>query len=173
MVVKAALPGILHKTETGGVVLGVTGPVGLRAACRALMDRFGDARFLIQEQVAAGLELLVGGHRDPVFGPTLLCGLGGVFTEALREVSLRLLPIGRDEALSMLREGRRGVLLRGFRGTPPCDERLLAAALTGVGDLLLDHPEIAELDLNPLIVSGGRAVAVDVLIIVGRAAPRR
>jgi len=173
VVVKTALPGLLHKTEAGGVVLGVREPGELREACRALADRFGGTRFLVQEQVKAGLELLMGGRRDPVFGPTVLCGLGGVFTKLMRDVSLRLLPIGHEDALAMLREGRKASLLRGFRGMPPCDERLLAAVLTGVGDLLVNHPEIVELDLNPLIASGERVVAVDALIIVGRVTPCR
>ncbi len=166
VVVKTAVPGLLHKTDAGGVVLGVWDEAGLREACRDLGDRFGSPRVLVQEQVGAGLELLVGGRRDPVFGSTLLCGLGGVFTELIRDVSLRLPPIGHDDALAMLREGRKGALLQGFRGAPPCDEQVLASVLAGVGDLLVDHSEIAELDVNPLIVAGKRAVAVDALIIV-------
>jgi acyl-CoA synthetase (NDP forming) len=150
----------------GGVVLDVRDPDGLRAACRALADRLGPSRVLVQEQVAGGVELLVGGRRDPVFGPTLAFGLGGIFTEVWREVSLRLLPIGPDDAVELLREGRAAALLRGVRGRPACDEAGLASVLTGVGDLLADRPEVAELDLNPLIAAGARVVAVDALIMV-------
>lgn len=166
VVVKTAEPGVLHKTEAGGVIVGIRSPGDLREACRVLAERVGSGPILVQEQVAGGVELLVGGRRDPVFGPTLACGLGGVLTELLREVSLRLLPIGRDDAIAMLREGRKASLLRGFRGAPPCDESALAAVLEAVGGLLLDHPEIVELDVNPLIAAGERAVAVDALIIV-------
>jgi acyl-CoA synthetase (NDP forming) len=148
------------------VIVGIRSPGDLREACRVLAERVGSGPILVQEQVAGGVELLVGGRRDPVFGPTLACGLGGVLTELLREVSLRLLPIGRDDAIAMLREGRKASLLRGFRGAPPCDESALAAVLEAVGGLLLDHPEIVELDVNPLIAAGERAVAVDALIIV-------
>ena len=120
----------------------------------------------MQRQVGPGLELLVGGRRDPVFGPTVVFGLGGVLTEVLREVTLALAPLGPAETRAMLREGRTAALLGGFRGSPPCDEGRLAAVLTGIGDLLVDHPEIVELDVNPLIARGAEAIAVDALLIV-------
>jgi acetyltransferase len=166
VVVKTARPGLLHRTEAGGVVVGVAGPAELRAACRGLAERLGGGPLLVQEEVAGGVELLVGGRRDPSFGPVVLCGAGGVLAELIGEASLRLLPIGPDDAVAMLREGRKATLLGGFRGAPPCDEAALVAVLTGVGDLLVDHPEIEELDVNPLIATAGRAVAVDALIIV-------
>ncbi len=122
----------------------------------------------VQQQVERGVELLVGGRRDPVFGPTVLFGLGGVLTELLRDVSLRLAPLDAADARAMLREGRKAALLRGFRGGPTCAERPLEAVLIGVADLLADHPEIVERDVNPLVARGGQSVAVDALVIVER-----
>ncbi len=168
VVVKTARAGLLHKTEAGGVILNVRDGSALREACRALAERFGPAPVLVQQQVAPGLELLVGGRRDPLFGPTVVFGLGGVFAELLREVSVRLAPLGPDEATAVLREGRAAAALRGFRGTPPCDDGTLAVVLVGVGDLLVDQPAISEVDVNPLIARGDLAVAVDALIIVER-----
>jgi acetyltransferase len=167
LVVKTAQPDVLHRTEAGGVVLGVTDGETLVRAIRALEARLGPGALLIQEEVPRGLELLVGGRRDPSFGPTVLVGLGGVLAELLRDVSIELAPLAPGDARAMLAGGRRAALLRGFRGAAPVDEGALAAVLVGVGDLLVEHEEIAELDLNPLIASGGRLVAVDALIVAG------
>jgi acyl-CoA synthetase (NDP forming) len=169
VVVKTASPGLFHKTDAGGVVLDVGDEAALRQACAGLAARFGaGAGFVVQRRVPAGVELLVGGRRDPVFGPTVVAGLGGVLTELWRDVALRLAPLDEAEARGMLREGRKAALIAGFRGAPPCDERPLVAALVGIGDLLVDHPEIVELDVNPLIAHGAQAVAVDALVIVDR-----
>jgi acyl-CoA synthetase (NDP forming) len=168
VVAKTASAAVLHKTDAGGVVLGIGDDAALRQACRALATRFGAAPVLVQRQVDGGLELLVGGRRDPVFGPTVLFGLGGVLTEILRDVSLRLAPLDAAEARAMLREGRRAALLGGVRGRPACDEAALVAAVVGVGDLLVEHPEIGELDVNPLIARGVQVIAVDALVIVDR-----
>ena len=166
LVVKTARPDVLHRTEVGGVVLGVADGDALTRAVRALEARLGPGPLLVQEEVPRGLELLVGGRRDPSFGPTVLVGLGGVLAELLREVSIGLAPLAADTARAMLAEGRRAALLRGFRGAPAVDEGVLADVLVAIGDLLADHPAIVELDLNPLIASGGRVVAVDALVLV-------
>ncbi|HEV8308835.1 MAG TPA: acetate--CoA ligase family protein [Methylomirabilota bacterium] len=169
VVVKTARPGILHKTEAGGVIRDVRDDQALEAACRSLDERLGGGPYLIQEQVAPGIELLAGGRRDPQLGPTVVFGLGGVLAELFREVALRLGPLAPEDAREMLREGRAAALLRGFRGAPPCEEAPLAAVLIGIGDLLVDHPEVLELDVNPLIAAGTRVVAVDALIVAGKA----
>jgi acetyltransferase len=167
LVVKTARPDVPHRTEAGGVVLDVRDQAALGEAVRALEERFGPGPLLVQEQVAAGLELLVGGRRDPTFGALVVVGLGGVLADLLREVGVGLAPLGAADARRLVGEGRKGALLRGFRGAPPVDEAALAARLAAVGDLLLDRPEVAELDVNPLIASGGRLVAVDVLVLLG------
>ena len=166
LVVKTARPDVLHRTEVGGVVLGVGSREALTRAVRGLESRLGPGPLLVQEEVPRGFELLVGARRDPSFGPTVLVGLGGVLAEVLREVSIGLAPLARDEARAMIVEGRRAALLRGYRGAPAVDEGALADILVGVGDLLVEHAAIAELDLNPLIASGGRVVAVDALVLV-------
>jgi acyl-CoA synthetase (NDP forming) len=126
---------------------------------------------LVQEEVPRGLELLVGGRRDPSFGPTVLVGLGGVLAELLRDVSIGLAPLALDDARAMIVEGRRAELVRGYRGAAAVDEGALAEILVGVGDLLVERPTIAELDLNPLIASRGRIVAVDALVLVNPESP--
>jgi acetate---CoA ligase (ADP-forming) len=164
---KTARPDVLHKSDAGGVILDVGDEPALREAWGQLAGRFGGAPVLVQQQIPAGVELLVGGRRDPVFGPVVVCGLGGVFTELVRDVSLRLAPLGEAEALAMLREGRKVAVLRGFRGGPAADERALAAVLIAVSELVVAHPEIVEVDVNPLIARGEHVVAVDALVIVG------
>jgi acyl-CoA synthetase (NDP forming) len=166
LVVKTARPEVLHRTEAGGVILGVTDGAALTRAVRVLEARLGPGLLLMQEEVPQGLELLVGGRRDVTFGPTVLVGLGGVLAELLRDVSIGLAPLAPGAARALLAEGRRATLLRGFRGGAPVDESRLADVIVGVGDLLADHPPIVELDLNPLIASGGRLVAVDALVVV-------
>src|SRR5262249_18608281 len=156
----------LHRTEVGGVVLGVRDEAALRRAVAALESRLGPGPLLLQEEVPPGIELLVGGRRDPTFGPTVLVGLGGVLAELIRDVSVRLAPVGTAEAREMLAEGRRASVLGGYRGAAAVDEAALAAVVIGVGDLLADHATIVELDLNPLIASGGRLMAVDALVLV-------
>ena len=166
LVVKTARPDVLHRTDVGGVVLDVRDEDALARAVRLLETRLGAGPLLIQEEMPRGLELLVGGRRDPSFGPTVLVGLGGVLAELYRDASVGLAPLAREDARVMLGEGRRAALLQGFRGAPAVDEDALAAVLVAIGDLLVEHPAIAELDLNPLIASGGRLVAVDALIVV-------
>jgi hypothetical protein len=120
----------------------------------------------VQEEVSRGLELLVGGRRDPSFGATVLVGLGGVLAELLRDVSIGLAPLAPEAARAMLGEGRRAALLRGFRGAAAVDEHALTGALVGVGNLLADHEAVVEVDVNPLIAAAGRLVAVDALVLV-------
>jgi acyl-CoA synthetase (NDP forming) len=171
LVVKTARPDVLHRTEAGGVVLGIGDEDALARAMRALEARLGPGPLLVQEEIPGGLELLVGGRRDPSFGPTVLVGLGGVLTELLRDVSVGLAPLPRERARAMLAEGRRSALLRGFRGAAAVDEDRLADVLVGVGELLVDQTAIVELDLNPVIASGGRLVAVDALVLVNPDGP--
>jgi acetyltransferase len=166
LVAKTARPDVLHRTEAGGVVLGVRDAEDLTRAVGAIEARLGSGPLLIQEEVSRGLELLIGGRRDSSFGPTVLVGLGGVLAELLRDVSIGLAPLSHDDARTMLVEGRRAALLRGFRGAPAVDEDAVSAVLVAIGDLLVDYAAIEELDLNPLIASGSRLVAVDAVILV-------
>lgn len=169
VVVKAGRPGLLHKTEVGGVLTQVRDAPGVREACGTLRMRAGAEHFIVQEQVGPGVELLIGGRRDPTFGPVVVVGIGGIFTEVMRDVGLALAPLDADAARTLLREGARGRLLAGPRGLPRCDEEPLAEMLCSVGDFLLAEPRVLEIDLNPVIAAGHHAVAVDVLVIAGSA----
>jgi len=167
VVVKAGLAGLVHKTEVGGVRMDVRNAAAVRRACAELRVRAGAQYFVIQARVGPGVELLLGARRDETFGAVVAAGLGGIFTEVMREVAFRLAPLGRDEARAMLHEGAQGRLLAGPRGLPACDDGPLIDALLGVGDLMLAEPRILEIDLNPVIAAGREAVAVDVLLIAG------
>ncbi|HEX8928673.1 MAG TPA: acetate--CoA ligase family protein [Actinomycetota bacterium] len=166
-VVKVLDPAITHKTEVGGVHLGVEPGPSLQAALDAVDRLVSPARYLVEELLPAGLDLIVGGLRDPSFGPVVLVGLGGVVAEALGDSSLRLAPLSAGDGHEMLEELRGRELLDGFRGGPTVDRDALVALLRSVGDLLLAHPEIAELDVNPLrATGGGELIAADALIVV-------
>jgi hypothetical protein len=121
----------------------------------------------VQRQVARGVELLVGARRDETFGPVVAFGTGGVLTEVLRDVSLRLAPVAADEAEEMLGEGLRARLLAGPRGLAPVEPAAVIRAIVAVGALIAATPRIVEIDVNPLIASGAEVVAVDAVVIVG------
>lgn len=166
VVMKASAPWLSHKTEAGGVRLDVRDAAGVREACRAMAASAGAQGFVVQERVGPGVELLIGARRDETFGPVVAVGVGGIFAEVMRETVVRLAPLDADEARAMLRGGARGRLLAGPRGLPACDDAPLVEAVTGLGELMLAEPRIVEIDLNPVIAAGRRAVAVDALVIV-------
>ncbi len=165
--IKIVSPKAVHKTELGGVALGVTSAEDAVAAARGMEGRMSAAGvegFLVQE-MASGLEVIVGIVDDPQFGPCLALGLGGVVVEAIRDVAYRLLPIGRGDVAEMIAELRGRVLFDGFRGEPARDVDALAAAATGLSDayaVLRDR--ISEIEINPLVLRarGEGACAVDI-----------
>jgi acetyl-CoA synthetase len=166
VVVKADAPGLTHKTEAGGVLLDVGDAGAVRAACARLRARFGTERFVVQERAGPGVELLLGARRDEVFGPVVAFGAGGVLTEVLRDVSVRLAPLGEGEAEAMLEEGARPRLLAGPRGLRPVEGSALVGLIHAVAGLIVTEPRIREIDVNPLIAAGAEAVAVDALVIL-------
>ncbi|MCY1500686.1 Protein lysine acetyltransferase Pka [compost metagenome] len=179
VVVKIVSADIPHKSDVGGVALGLRGAAQARAAFERTRDLALTARpearldgALVARMLTGGVECIAGVHRDPVFGPVLMFGLGGIHVETLRDVSLRALPITRDDALAMVRELRAFAILNGARGRPPVDLDSIADALCALADFAqragdsLDSAEI-----NPLIArpqAEGGCVAVDALV-VGRA----
>ena len=176
VVLKIASPEILHKTDVGGIEVGIGSPEELHIAYDRLLDRARayapDAQLdgvHVQEMVPAGREVIIGMDRDSVFGPLLMFGLGGVYVEVLRDVTFRLCPVDTREAERMISEIRAFGLLRGARGEPAADLDAVAEALSLVSALALDMPDIQELDINPLIVgdAGEGAWAVDVRIGIG------
>ena len=165
----------LHKSDIGGVRLGIQDAAGLRDAIAAIDRAAAERRvavegYLIEEMAPRGVEVLVGGIVDPVFGPAGVVGLGGVLTEVLDDVVARICPIDADDALEMIREMKSWPLLSGVRGQPAADVDALVdvlLALGGARGLMMDHAQrIREIDLNPVIVSPHGAVAVDARIIL-------
>jgi acyl-CoA synthetase (NDP forming) len=161
---------LLHKTEMGLVHLNLADETALRAAAADVEETAGAdlEGFLIQPQVAGRRELVAGLFRDPQFGPVVMFGIGGVFTEAFRDVSFRLAPLTRADAGEMLDEIQGKKLLGPFRGELPADRYALIQTLTGLSQIAAEHPEIMEIDVNPLLVSpDGRIQAVDALCLIG------
>jgi acetate---CoA ligase (ADP-forming) len=167
VVVKADAPHLTHKTDVGGVVLGVRDAEAVRNAWRMLSARTGATRVVIQEHVGPGVELLIGARRDDVFGPVVVLGTGGVLTEVAHDVSVRLAPVPDEEIEEMVSDGARPRLLAGPRGLPPVDRAALAALVRRVGDLIAGESRVREIDINPVIATGARLVAVDALVIGG------
>ncbi|MFV9674991.1 MAG: acetate--CoA ligase family protein [Anaerolineales bacterium] len=175
VVLKIASPDILHKTDVGGVKVGLQNATDVRDAFDLITYR--SQRYLpeahlwgcqVQKMVPSGLEILIGMNRDPQFGPLVTFGLGGIYVEALKDASFRIAPFSRDEAAQMLTEIRAKALLDGVRGEPPVDKETLIEALLRISQLVLDFPEIAELDINPFIVyeEGRGGVALDMRLIL-------
>jgi len=175
VVLKIASPDILHKTDVGGVKLGLDSPTDVRDAFDLITYRAGrympDARMwgcLVQEMVTGGREILVGMNRDPQFGPLVAFGLGGIYVEALKDVAFRVAPFSRKEAEEMIHEIRSYPLLAGVRGEPPADHEAMVDALMRISQLVTDFPEIVELDINPLTVfeEGRGAMAIDMRLVL-------
>ena len=164
--VKRVAPGLVHKADVGGVALDLGNAEEVRAAFAGLVGP--GEHGMLQQMVQGGVEVIAGGHRDRQFGPLVMFGLGGAYVEILQDVAFRLAPLGRAEALDVIAETAAGRLLAGVRGRPPCDVNAVADALQRVAQLMTDLPQVAEVDLNPLIVStdGAGAVAVDVRIVL-------
>ncbi len=173
---KAIAPGLVHKTEAGGVRLDLRGEEEVRAGAEqmaALLASKGHppVGFLVQEMVREGVEMIVGVVHDPQFGPVVACGAGGVQVEVLRDVSVCLTPLGREDASEMIRALRTYPLLTGFRGAPVCDIRALEDALLRVSELAEDLPQVAELDCNPIRVHQEGAAILDARVRVAPFAP--
>jgi acetyltransferase len=178
VVLKIASPDILHKTDIGGVKVGLSTPQDVRDAFELITYRaqryLPEARLWgcqVQEMVpAGGVEVLVGMNRDAQFGPLVTFGLGGIYVEALKDVTFRIAPFSKREAEEMVGEIRSKGLLEGMRGQPPADKEAIVGALLRVGQLVQDFPEIAELDINPLVVYGvgGGAVAIDMRLVLAQ-----
>lgn len=164
VVLKAIRAEVIHKSEAGAVRLGLGDRAAVRDAARSLRSDLGPGPLLVQRQAAPGLEVVIGAVRDPVFGPLVVAGLGGIWVEALDDVALRVAPIGVAEARSMLAELRGQALLDGGRGRPPVDRASLARIIARVSAWVARAPWLAELDINPLIVTPDGPLAVDARI---------
>jgi len=176
VVLKIASPDILHKTDIGGVKVGLQNPSDVRDAFELMVYRaqryIPEARIwgcLVQEMApSGGLEVLVGMNRDPQFGPLVTFGLGGIYVETLRDVTFNVAPFSQFEAEEMLTQIRAHALLDGVRGQPPMDKVAIVDTLLRISQLVQDFPEIIELDINPLMVyhQGEGALALDMRLVI-------
>jgi acetate---CoA ligase (ADP-forming) len=175
---KASAPGLVHKTDAGGVRLGLEGADAVRAAAAEIEQSVARAGYLldglvVQPMAPVGVELIVGVVHDHSFGPVLACGAGGIAAELVRDVTVRITPVTDVEAREMVRSLRTFPLLDGYRGASRCDLPAIYDVLLRVSAMVEAHPEIAELDCNPLIAGPRDVVIVDARVRVETAAPPR
>jgi acetyltransferase len=180
---KIQSPQIMHKTEACGIVLNVSSDREVRAAYRDILSRAKNylrnapaliQGVLVQEMLKDGVEVIIGSTRDPVFGHVLMFGLGGIFVEAMKDVSFRITPLGRKDAVEMVREIKGYSVLQGMRGKAPVDFNALVDVILRVSALVTDHGgSIQELDINPLVVSAAGAKVVDALIVKNKFPTKR
>jgi acyl-CoA synthetase (NDP forming) len=171
---KIVSPQIVHKTDVEGVILGIADPQGVREAYRRLREVVKKVPYaelegvLIQKMVPKGVELIVGAVYDEIFGHVVAFGLGGIFTELYKDISMHIAPIDEQDAVEMMREVKAYRLLTGFRGMPPRDIPAVVDILIKFSRLVEDNPEIREADLNPVIAleEGKGAYVVDARFIL-------
>ena len=173
VVLKIVSPDILHKSDAGGVKVNISGPDSLTAAYAEILSSvkaYNPAAriegILVCQMLKPGVETIIGMTRDASFGPALMFGLGGIFVEVLKDVSFRVLPISKADALAMIGEIKGYPLLQGIRGKEPQDVEALAGLLLKVGDMIRDNPEIKELDINPCFVYSQGVLPADARVML-------
>jgi acetate---CoA ligase (ADP-forming) subunit beta len=169
LVMKGCSSEIAHKTEKGLIRIDIRNEAEAQAAFAEITAHMNGAQgaVLIQELVKGQRELVVGMTRDPQFGPCVMFGLGGIFTEILRDVSFRKAPLERRDALEMMQEIKGKKILSAVRGMEAADLEILAGLLINVGRIGLENERVKEIDINPVILSKGKPVAVDALVVLG------
>lgn len=168
VVLKGSSSTLTHKTEMNLVEVGIKDEESLVEAFNAIEKRGGSQLdgILVQEMIKGERELVAGLTRDPQFGPCVMFGLGGIFTEVLKDVTFRVAPLERYDAYEMMDEIKAKKILDEFRGKPAVDKEKLADILINLGRIGLEHEEVAEIDINPLIIKDSMPVAVDALIVL-------
>jgi acetate---CoA ligase (ADP-forming) len=175
VVMKITSPDILHKTDVGGVAVGLKDAAEVREAFDAMIKRAKAARpeadiwgCLVQQMLKGGKEIILGMNRDPQFGPLVMFGLGGIYVEVLKDVAFRVAPFSRHEALDMMKEIRSYKLLTGVRGQAASDVDAIADTLLKLSQLVTDFPEILEMDINPLMVfdEGKGVMGIDMRLVL-------
>jgi acetyl-CoA synthetase (ADP-forming) len=168
LVIKGCSPDLIHKTEQGLVRVDIRSDKEAFDAFQETMSSMPDQQraVLVQEMVKGSRELMVGMTRDSQFGPCVMFGLGGIFTEILKDISFRVAPIEKRDALEMMQEIKAHKILGNIRGMPAADLEELSAILIRVGEIGLENDAVKEIDVNPLILSGKRPVAVDALVVL-------
>jgi acyl-CoA synthetase (NDP forming) len=174
VVLKVVSPDVTHKSDVGGVKLGLDSPEAVASAFKeitnAVKERQPDARMegvAVQSMARPGIEVIIGMSKDPQFGPVLMFGLGGILVEVLKDVAFRIVPLEPRDARQMVREIKGFPVLEGFRGQEPADVEAIEKLLLKVSAFVEAHPEIEELDLNPVFAYSDGALAVDARIVVG------
>lgn len=173
VVIKIVSEDILHKSDAGCVIVGVGDVRELEAAHERVVNnalkfnpRASIRGVLVEEMIPKGVEVAVGGLRDPEFGPAVMFGLGGIFIEVMRDVSFRVAPVSEEEAEEMIREIRGFKVLQGYRGSEAADLKALVKIIVGASRMMVENEEISQLDLNPIIASKHGAKAVDARVIL-------
>lgn len=166
VVLKRVAPDVVHKSDVGGVALNLEDGTAVQEAYKAIVG--ASERAFIQQMAPEGLEVIVGAQRDRQFGPLVMFGLGGVYVEVLEDVAFRLAPLTGEDAREMVMETAAGKLLKGVRGQAQRDIEAVVETIRRIGQLMVDQPEISEVDFNPLIVGEEGAWAVDVRIVLDR-----
>lgn len=173
VVLKIVSPDVIHKSDVGGVAVDLKDTREVKEAYKRIQrnvkERLPKAKIvgmLVQEMAPASTEVIVGATKDPQFGPALMFGLGGIFVEVLKDVTFRIAPITEDEAREMISEVKAYPLLKGYRNTPPADIDAIVRILLSTSKLVMEHQEIKELDLNPILVYEKGAKTVDARILL-------
>jgi acetyl-CoA synthetase (ADP-forming) len=173
VVLKIVSPDIIHKSDAGGVVVNLKSPAEVTNAYKKILENVkkykSDAKIvgvLVQEMAPQSTEVIVGAIKDPQFGQTVMFGLGGIFVEVLKDVNFRIAPLTTDDATEMITQLKAYPLLKGYRNTPPADIDALVEILCSTSRLVMDNPEIKELDLNPVMAYQKGAKTVDARIIL-------
>ncbi len=173
IVLKIISPDIIHKFDVGGVVLNLENSKDIGEAYEKILKNVKKHKpaakitgVLVQEMAPSSTEVIVGAIKDPQFGPALMFGLGGVFVEILKDVTFRIAPVSEQDAREMITEIKAYPVLKGYRGQPPADIEAIVRILLSTSRLMMDHLEIKELDLNPIMVYEKGAKTVDARIIL-------
>jgi acyl-CoA synthetase (NDP forming) len=173
VVLKIVSPDIIHKSDAGGVMVNLKSKVEVRNAYRQILENAKKYKatakivgVLVQEMAPQSTEIIVGAIKDPQFGQTLMFGLGGIFVELFKDVTFRVAPITQEDAREMVTEVKAYPVLKGYRNSPPADIDAIINILLNTSRLIMDNPEIKELDLNPIMAYGNGAKTVDARIIL-------
>jgi acyl-CoA synthetase (NDP forming) len=173
VVMKIVSQDILHKTDAGGVKVGLENDAEVRNGFDEILQNAKNYKkdanivgVLVQKMAPSSTEVIVGALKDPQFGQTLMFGIGGIFVEVLKDVTFRIAPIVEKDAKEMIKEIKAYPILKGYRNTPPADESAIVNILLNVSKLIMEHPEINQMDLNPIMVYENGASVVDARIIL-------
>jgi acetyl-CoA synthetase (ADP-forming) len=173
VVLKIVSPQLLHKSEVDGVILNIQNIKELEVKYEQLLSKINRLKeveitgILVEEMMIPSTEVIIGGIRDPHFGPTIMFGIGGIFTEVYADVQFRVAPIDKKEAMKMIEDLNGFKILKGIRGRPSVDINSIINILINVSNLMIEHINIKQLDLNPVIVYSDGAYAVDIRFIIG------